>query len=223
LKSEYASLEEIMTKVFKQFDKDNSGFIDLNELSDVSKELGRPLDAAELEECMKDLDLNKDNQISFDEFRKWWLSGRQGLSQWMRRLLAFKLKSVKFFGNISSQINEVVAEASAQQVDINTSHFSLNINKVEHAGLHIYSKLMILSNEVIEEYSRIRGMHKFDDIPADVKPWVGALTLEIKDGKAAEAQAKIQSFLSESGLDKLVQISVVVDGHNNIQIALPLA
>jgi len=45
-----------MDKVFKAFDKDNSGYIDINELKDVSSELGRPLDAAELEECMKDLD-----------------------------------------------------------------------------------------------------------------------------------------------------------------------
>jgi Ca2+-binding EF-hand superfamily protein len=65
-----------MNKVFKSFDKDNSGFIDINELKDVSVELGRPLDAAELEECMKDLDQNKDGKISYDEFANWWLSGR---------------------------------------------------------------------------------------------------------------------------------------------------
>jgi Ca2+-binding EF-hand superfamily protein len=45
-----------MRKVFDSFDKDHSGYIDINELKDVSQELGRPLDAAELEECMKDLD-----------------------------------------------------------------------------------------------------------------------------------------------------------------------
>lgn len=43
---------EIVTKVFKTFDKDNSGSIDIKELADVAKELGRPLDAAELEECL---------------------------------------------------------------------------------------------------------------------------------------------------------------------------
>lgn len=56
LTTQFNQLNEVMQKVFKSFDKDNSGFIDINELKEVSQELGRPLDAAELEECMKDLD-----------------------------------------------------------------------------------------------------------------------------------------------------------------------
>lgn len=65
-----------MKKAFQSFDKDGSGYIDINELREVSKELGRPMDAAELEECMQDLDQNKDNKITYDEFKRWWLSGR---------------------------------------------------------------------------------------------------------------------------------------------------
>lgn len=57
--------------------------------------MGRELDTAEVDECMRDLDINKDNRISFEEFCKWWLSGRQGLSPWMRRLLASKLTALK--------------------------------------------------------------------------------------------------------------------------------
>lgn len=91
---ELQKLEEVMKKVFSSFDKDNSGYLDVKELKNVSKELGREMDEAELEECIKDLDQNKDNKITYDEFRKWWLSGRQGLSPWMRRLLAFKLRTI---------------------------------------------------------------------------------------------------------------------------------
>jgi hypothetical protein len=76
LNTQYQQLDEVINKVFKTFDKDGSGFIESKELAEVAKELGRPLDAAELEECMQDLDTNKDDQISLDEFRKWWLSGR---------------------------------------------------------------------------------------------------------------------------------------------------
>lgn len=87
-----------MRKVFTSFDKDQSGFIDLNELKEVSKELGRELDPAELEECIKDLDTNKDGKVSLDEFRIWWLSGRQNFSQWMKRLLAVQLSTFRVMG-----------------------------------------------------------------------------------------------------------------------------
>lgn len=54
-------MDEVIRKVFSGFDKSNNGFIDINELAEVAKELGRPLDAAELEECLQDLDTNKDD------------------------------------------------------------------------------------------------------------------------------------------------------------------
>lgn len=76
LKKQRSDIEDLMLKIFTSFDKDGSGFIDLAELREVSKELGRQLDQPEVDECMKDLDLNKDNKISFEEFAKWWLSGR---------------------------------------------------------------------------------------------------------------------------------------------------
>lgn len=65
-----------MRKIFDSFDTDKSGFIDSAELAAVSKELGRTMDDAELEECLKDLDQNKDGKISYDEFSRWWLGGR---------------------------------------------------------------------------------------------------------------------------------------------------
>lgn len=76
LKSQYTELDTLMKKVFKDFDLDGSGFIDSNELAEVAKSLGKALDSAELDECLKDLDMNKDGKISYDEFSKWWLSGR---------------------------------------------------------------------------------------------------------------------------------------------------
>jgi len=45
LQSEYKSLEEVMLKVFQSFDADKSGFIDIHELKQVSKELsGKAMD-----------------------------------------------------------------------------------------------------------------------------------------------------------------------------------
>lgn len=144
---EYAQLDEVMRKVFKSFDTDGSGFIDSIELEAVAKELGRPMDAAELEECLKDLDQNKDGKISYEEFAAWWLTGRQGLSGWMRRLLAVKLNTLKFVDSISGTLKDTISEAASQEVDLANNHFSVSINKqaVEHAGFSVYVKGMFLT------------------------------------------------------------------------------
>ncbi len=76
LRTQRAELGKVIDKAFKAFDKDGSGFIDVQELRQISKELGRELDPAELDECLRDLDTDKDNRISHEEFGKWWLSGR---------------------------------------------------------------------------------------------------------------------------------------------------
>lgn len=68
VRSERSQINEVMTKAFAAFDKDGSGFIDIGELRQISKDLGRQLDDSELDECMKDLDINGDNKISFEEF-----------------------------------------------------------------------------------------------------------------------------------------------------------
>jgi EF-hand domain pair len=76
IKKQRAELESVMIKAFKAFDKDGSGYIDATELRSISKDMGRELDPSEVDECMKDLDIDKDNRISYQEFSKWWLSGR---------------------------------------------------------------------------------------------------------------------------------------------------
>ncbi len=117
------------------------------------------MDSAELDECLKDLDQNKDGKISYEEFSAWWLSGRQGLSSWMRRLLAFKLNTLKFVDSISGTLNETIQEAASQQVDIATNTASININKVENSGFGIFLKGMLLTQEVKNDYASIKGLH----------------------------------------------------------------
>lgn len=62
-------------KAFERFDKDNSGAIDLKELSDLSRELGQTLTTSQAKEAFKDLDLNNDGTIDFEEFSRWYFSG----------------------------------------------------------------------------------------------------------------------------------------------------
>jgi hypothetical protein len=128
--AELGKLRAVIKNVFIAFDKDGSGYIEPNELKAVSKELGRELDASELENCVKDLDCNKDGKISLEEFTSWWLSGRQGLSNIMRKLLAFKIQALKFADHITGTLKEIVNDGAVTN-DVSTSQLTININQVE--------------------------------------------------------------------------------------------
>lgn len=170
---------------------------------------------------MKDLDINKDNKISYDEFKKWWLSGRQGLSPWMRRLLGLKLKSTKFFGTISGTLKDVINESESADVEISKNHLSININKVQQAGLTFFAKLMFLSPELRGEHQRIKTLHKFG-LPEDQTPIIGSVTFEIVDNKIDEALGRVEKYVKEHGEKFAKYLSVVAEGHRLcVGIALP--
>lgn len=63
------SVDELRT-AFRQFDQDNSGYIQAGEMEAVFKKLGRNLSRAEVEEVVRALDTSGDGKISFDEFAR---------------------------------------------------------------------------------------------------------------------------------------------------------
>jgi len=65
--SEKDSKEEIM-KVFKLFDENDKGKINIEDLRRVAKELGEGMTDNELQEMIDRGDLNKNGTIEFDEF-----------------------------------------------------------------------------------------------------------------------------------------------------------
>jgi ACT domain-containing protein len=77
----------------------------------------------------------------------------------MRKLLAMKLKTAKFISSIHGTLSEVIEQAAQEAVEISTSHLKLSLNNVEHAGTTLYAKLMFVSNELLEEYSKVRASH----------------------------------------------------------------
>ncbi|KAH7818557.1 putative Calmodulin [Monocercomonoides exilis] len=69
-----ADTEEQLKEAFKVFDKDGNGFISADELRSVMASLGEKLTQQELEEMIKEADLNGDGQIDYAEFVKMMMS-----------------------------------------------------------------------------------------------------------------------------------------------------
>ena len=88
--TEYAKLlEDDVKPAFKEFDVDGSGFINKDELRQLSKKLGNELSDGDLETALKDLDLNGDGVIDMDEFARWYFSGMKSYGSNKRSMLKF--------------------------------------------------------------------------------------------------------------------------------------
>lgn len=66
--------EEELLEAFKVFDRDGNGYITSHELRHIMTNLGEGLTPEEVEEMVKEADLDNDGQIDYDEFVKMMMS-----------------------------------------------------------------------------------------------------------------------------------------------------
>ena len=62
--------DEELQEAFKVFDRDQNGYISSHELRHTMTNLGENLTPEEVEEMIKEADLDNDQQIDYDEFMK---------------------------------------------------------------------------------------------------------------------------------------------------------
>jgi len=65
-----ADTEEELTEAFKVFDRDGNGFISAAELRHVMTNLGEKLSDEEVDDMIRDADVDGDGQINYEEFVK---------------------------------------------------------------------------------------------------------------------------------------------------------
>ena len=208
--SQYNTLSnDTVKKVFDTYDKDGSGAIDAEELQKLSEELGRPLTADELAEAMKDLDINKDGVVDFDEFRRWWFSGFKSYSGARRSMIKMKKKAKNALdalvqGNLDSPLNGTLS----------VKHHSAEItyNSPATAGTKVCANLYpggdqcyMIHHDLKYEY---KDTLKTDDFAAMLKEYgenideyeFGYLQLRLKmKGDCTELAAKLQTHYEGLG------------------------
>ena len=68
LPDDYCLRKDYLDYIFKYFDKDGNGYITALELSSVMNSLGEKLTEEEVEEMIREADIDGDGQIDYDEF-----------------------------------------------------------------------------------------------------------------------------------------------------------
>jgi len=69
-----SDIDEELLEAFKVFDRDGNGFITSHELKNVMVNLGEYLTPDEVDELVKEADLDGDGQIDYEEFIKLMMS-----------------------------------------------------------------------------------------------------------------------------------------------------
>jgi hypothetical protein len=141
---------------FAKFDLDGTGDIDKDELYNLSAELGAPLDEDGLNAALKDLDLNGDGVIDYQEFRRWYYSGMKSYSDRKRSFY----KALGGFGAFSKHAaNPKVLDFVNENPQTITQSISMGFNPPENAKTSLDVKTMVggqTYEKVLEEAMQMR-------------------------------------------------------------------
>ena len=150
-------LSSLMKQVFEDIDTNQSGYIDMNELSNAAKSLGHDLTPNELKIVFDELDTNKDQKISFPEFNKWWKSGRMGKGRIMSNLVNYEIRAKSFLRRASSDLEEIVHdEFYTRTCNTNiTSGSDFTTN-----GYGISLEIRANSTDLIQQYTTYGGLEE---------------------------------------------------------------
>lgn len=63
---------ELLAELFNKIDTDGSGYLDREEIAQLSEELGKPLSKAELDDAMHSMDADGSGEVDLEEFISWF-------------------------------------------------------------------------------------------------------------------------------------------------------
>jgi Ca2+-binding EF-hand superfamily protein len=85
--------EAIAKKAFSKFDTDKSGYLDVNEMTDLLDSLGAELSDAEVRDAIAYIDSDNSGQIECQEFVNWW-TNRVAETRDSMSLISWKMKKL---------------------------------------------------------------------------------------------------------------------------------
>jgi hypothetical protein len=123
------------------YDEDDSGAIDAKELQKLCKDLGVEVSDDQLEEALRDLDMNGDGVVDFDEFKRWWFSGMKPYSANKRAL--------NIAGNAANKLGDFVKKngplrellKDPKNLETTTQKVSFSFNEPDYAETELLARV----------------------------------------------------------------------------------
>lgn len=181
---------DLFSAQFSQMDKDGDGYIDRNELAMVCREVGMPIqNDSELDQRMREVDLNNNGRIEFDEFVQMASKIRSGSVQ----------AAETGFSQVYQKQSKLFTISGA---DDSTQH-SINEDELEQFSLHI--------NQVLQDDRDLVGK-----LPLDTRSFTD-LFEKSKDGwlLCKLINASVADTIDERVLNKGAKLNAFQKSENN--------
>ena len=150
---------ELATNLFHEFDRDQSGQIDLSEIREIGTRLGQGLTDEDLNVIMQDIDVDGDGKISLGEFGAWWRSGRHGRSRKMKEIASKMSSMTGFLEKYGEKLKVVAGQQTLTKTKWNLSVG--NVAEIETPGIRVKGQLTL--NKPKQEMAS--QLQQFADFP----------------------------------------------------------
>jgi len=122
--------QDTLRKVFDSFDKDKNGYIDINEIKALSKELGHEISETDVQKIFSEVDTNKDGKISFGEFSIWWYSGK---ATKLEGLVYYQLKAHKLLSKAHGHVSRLGQSLDTKyDATVENHYFGIQAGEAEY-------------------------------------------------------------------------------------------
>ena len=122
--------------IFREMDRDGTGYVKISEMKKFTHRLGQPLDDERVQAIFESMDKNRDGKINFDDFMEWFSDEetRRGIKSYFRSktIQIFNEIDIKNHGyldeeeirNISIQLGQHLSDRKIKQifVEMDTDH-----------------------------------------------------------------------------------------------------